>query len=551
MAWHRWLAPLLICAVAGASAQDLQPLMVTQLPTSLAGEWLFRTGNDPAWSSPFRERRNWQRIRVPGAWEQQGYRGYNGHAWYRLSLFISSQLAGSELGLDLGTIGDADEVFLNGRRVGATGAMPPRFDKATLARRFYLLPQEAVRFGEYNELAIHAYNEARFGGFLGPAPRIERWGDVLRRQVLRDLLIYCLVALLATLAIFHGALFLAQRSAVEHLAFSAFLLFIATYYLTYTHWGPLLLLGHNLTFRLNVVCLLAAVAQFSPPLLRIADRRLPLPLVVVQAVLALGALFCLAWRDESDLYFWVYLAEGMVSIIAVLVIRSLVELVRRRHPWGWPLLLSTALLLALVIADILVDIGVLPRGNVAVGELFSPLGMVPFALLFSLALAQNWVEHRWGEPRDLATGLISRERFAARLQAELQQAKQAAVPLAVALLHLQPAEPDVLRDQLNRGAAGVLRRALRQIDLVARHDRDTFAVLLADTEERAALATIERLRRAITDSPPVGQPRLHTTAGIAQYRPNRHSGMNELLGEAEAALYAALAEGGDCTATAP
>ncbi len=121
------------CAVfaAVASAQEAPPINVSQLPTSLAGEWLFRIGHDPSWASPFRERRNWQRIRVPGSWESQGFAAYNGHAWYRLPLFVSSQLAGQNLGLDAGLIADVDEVFLNGRKVGATGTFPPRFARAS------------------------------------------------------------------------------------------------------------------------------------------------------------------------------------------------------------------------------------------------------------------------------------------------------------------------------------------------------------------------------------------------------------------------------------
>jgi GGDEF domain-containing protein len=76
-------------------------------------------------------------------------------------------------------------------------------------------------------------------------------------------------------------------------------------------------------------------------------------------------------------------------------------------------------------------------------------------------------------------------------------------------------------------------------------------LLLAETEERAAMAIIERLRRAAGESASSPTTRVRTTAGLAQYRPGRHLGAEELLQEAEAALYAAISEGGDCTATAP
>jgi len=97
----------------------------------------------------------------------------------------------------------------------------------------------------------------------------------------------------------------------------------------------------------------------------------------------------------------------------------------------------------------------------------------------------------------------------------------------------------------------VIRRALRQIDMLSRYDRDTFALLLADTEERAAMTILERLRRTVAEGAASGEGRPVVTAGVAQHRPSRHVAADELIEAAEAALYAAIAEGGDCTATAP
>jgi len=550
----RLAAPLLLAAVlaaATAGGQELSPVVVDRLPASLAGDWLFRTGHDPAWASPFRERRNWYRLTVPGAWERHGYPGYNGHAWYRLPLFVSSQLAGQDLGVDLGMIGDSDEVFLNGRRVGATGSPPPRLDRAPLARRFYPLPREAVRFGEHNELAIHVYNTARFGGLLGPPPRVDRWDRLLRYQVLRDLLVFSLATLLGTLALFHLALFTTQRDAYEHLTFSAFLVAAALYFLAYATWGPAYLIGNSSNFRLNVVALLAAVALFPPAVYRIAYRPLPLPVFAVQTVMALGAVFALVWRNETDLYFWVYAADAAMVAIGGVLLKVLYGLVRQRHPWGRPLLAATSLVLVFATVDILVDASALPRAGVAVGELYSPLVMAPFVVVFSLALAYTWVERRWGEPLDLATGLISRDRFASRMREELARSRRNGSPAVVALLRIEIPERTRDRDELRLTAVEVLRRTLRQIDLLARYDRETLAILLADTEERGAIATLERLRHTLAERLASETAHIRTSAGVVQYRPGRHSGPEEVVAEAEAALFAALSEGGDRTTTAP
>jgi GGDEF domain-containing protein len=549
----RHLAALLLTAglAVTAAGQEIQPVEIDRLPTSLAGKWLFRTGHDPAWASPFRERRNWYPIDVPGGWERHGYPGYDGHAWYRLPLRVSSQLAGKELGIDLGMIGDIDEVFLNGRRVGATGSPPPRLDRAPLARRFYPLPREAIRFGEYNELAIHVYNDVRFGGMLGPAPRIDQWERLLRFQVLRDLLVFSLATLLFTLAMFHVALFLTQRDAIENAAFSAFLGSAGLYFLTYASWGPPHLIGHSPNFRLSIVALLAGVALFPPALYRIAHRSVPLPMIVMQTVLGLGAAFTVVWRDEGDLYFWVYVAEAAIVVVAVVAVRTLTALVRQRHPWARWLLAAAAVLFPLTAVDTLVDAGVLPRTGVAFGELFTPLALVPFTLLFSLALGYAWVERRWGDQLDFQTGLISRDRFVIRLREELLRARRNGTAATAALMRIEVPEHLPRRDELRLAAVETLRLTLRQVDLLARFERDTLAVLLADTEERGAIVTLERLRHAVADALHAAGARPRTTAGVVQYRPGRHSGPEDVIAEAEAALYAALSEGGDCTTTAP
>ena len=540
-----------VLALAGvAAAQDSPPLTVDRLPASLAGEWLFRIGHDPAFASPFREHRNWQTIRVPGAWERQGWRDYEGHAWYRLSLVVSSDLAGQDLGLDLGRVADVDEVFLNGRRIGSTGSFPPHFDKATLARRFYLIPREVLRLGQLNELSIHVYNDSSFGGLIGPPPELDLYPALLRHEVMRDLGAYCIATLLLTLAAMHVLLFSKQRDMFEHLSFAGTLAALAIFMVTYTSWGPALLLGWGAAYRIAIASMMAGVAIFPSVPLRLARRAQPAAILGIQTLLLLGAAFALVWREVADLQLWLYASQAAVLVVAGFTLRLEATLVGRR-PWAVPLLVTSVLFGAAIAADVLVDIGVLPRTRVLGGELYAPLTVAPFAASLSFALALSWMQRRWGEPLDAVTGLMSRERFHDRLGSELLRARRGGSPLTVALLRLTVADPGGERDQPAAEAVANLRRGLRQIDLLARYDSETFALLLAETDERAAMSIIERLRRTAAQSVGARAGRARTTAGLAQYRPGRHLSAEELLREAEAALYAAVSEGGDGTATAP
>jgi GGDEF domain-containing protein len=148
-------------------------------------------------------------------------------------------------------------------------------------------------------------------------------------------------------------------------------------------------------------------------------------------------------------------------------------------------------------------------------------------------------------------GILPRERFLARLTAELDQARRVGNALTVAFMKMDLGAAPDQAGALSARAVAVLRRALRQVDLLGRSDDGTFLISLAETDERAGVSTLERLRRAVTEGAGGSRRKLGVSAGVAQFRPARHGAAEELLQEAEAALYAAISEGGDCTATAP
>ena len=535
-----------------AADQEVGQFQIAHLPTSLAGEWLFRIGHDPGFASPFRERRNWQKIEVPGPWERHGYSGYNGHAWYRASLLISSELAREDFGLDLGVIGDVDEAFINGRRIGGTGTFPPQFEKATLVHRVYLVPRDVLRFGQLNEIAIHVFNGSRFGGLLGPAPVLDRSEPMLARAVARDIGAYSMATLFLTLAFLQLLLFASHREAPEHLTFAGFLVAVSVFIMTFTRWGPALVIGHRQNFRLHVVMLLLAVGLFPGIMFRLGLRASGRTILAFEAGFAVAAAAAAVWRDDTTLFAFIYLAEMAIVGLVVYALRFVVQMIRRHQPSATALFATTVVLAAATILDLLADCGILPHSHLVFGELFTPLALVPFSLTLSVALTFRWVERRWGEPLDPATGLMPRDRFVDRLGSEMARARRTNDPLGIALLRLSSGETSSDHELDRARAINVLRRALRQIDVLARYDHDTYAVLLTDTAEPGSVAIIERLRRAMAEGPvPGGPPKLCTSAGVTQYRPSRHGAAEDLLAETEAALYAAVNEGGNCTATAP
>ena len=145
----------------------------TQL-ASLRGRWWFRLGDDPRWSAAAIDLDSWESIAVPGAWEDQGYSGYDGYAWYRTRVHLRGEAARraarEPVYLSLGRIDDVDAVWVNGHFIGGMGGFPERdFVTAYFAPRLYRVPAEYLDTDGTNTIAIRVFDAELAGGILDGA----------------------------------------------------------------------------------------------------------------------------------------------------------------------------------------------------------------------------------------------------------------------------------------------------------------------------------------------------------------------------------------------
>ncbi len=133
----------------------------------LRGYWKFNIGDNLEWADPHFNDERWDDIFVPSAWENEGFHGYDGYAWYRVGFGLDlSENRANELYLDLGYIDDVDEVYVNGKLIGLTGTFPPRFYTAYNSRRFYYIPNDVLNLNGINTLAVRVYDTVLDGGIL-------------------------------------------------------------------------------------------------------------------------------------------------------------------------------------------------------------------------------------------------------------------------------------------------------------------------------------------------------------------------------------------------
>ncbi len=150
----------------------------------LSGKWKFSIGDDSVWASPDYNDWGWEEIKVPSSWENEGFHGYNGFAWYRKWFELPAEYSNSNLFLHLGFIDDVDETYLNGNLVGLSGGFPPYFLTAYNAARKYFLPKQLFKDGK-NLIAVRVYDTQLEGGITNGKIGIYKSGG--KGETLTDL----------------------------------------------------------------------------------------------------------------------------------------------------------------------------------------------------------------------------------------------------------------------------------------------------------------------------------------------------------------------------
>lgn len=83
--------------------------------------------SSPPWNDIEYSAKDWDTTLIPGYWGENGVKNVVGSVWYKRELMLPKNLQAEEAQLWLGTIVNADTVWVNGERVGGVGYQyPPR-----------------------------------------------------------------------------------------------------------------------------------------------------------------------------------------------------------------------------------------------------------------------------------------------------------------------------------------------------------------------------------------------------------------------------------------
>jgi Glycosyl hydrolases family 2, sugar binding domain/Beta-galactosidase second all-beta domain len=138
----------------------------------LRGHWKFTVGDNENYAEEDFNDSDWDEIFVPARWEDEGYPGYDGFAWYRTTFRIKE--VDDDLYLNLGYIDDNDEAYLNGKLIGFSGRNHPGFVTAYNQQRLYHIPKSVLNPDKKNVIAIRVYDDRLEGGIVRGKPGVYR-----------------------------------------------------------------------------------------------------------------------------------------------------------------------------------------------------------------------------------------------------------------------------------------------------------------------------------------------------------------------------------------
>ncbi len=153
MKQHILIAAALLVAgfIVPARAADAHEVSI-----SLAGPWKIILEDRNEYARQNLDDTAWDRVKLPGSFMDyaRSHGRISGTAWVRKTVTIDTSLKGRSLGLSLGRIGNADETYFNGSRIGGLGSFPPKEHSLWNHPRHYLVPSSLVNYGGENSIAV-------------------------------------------------------------------------------------------------------------------------------------------------------------------------------------------------------------------------------------------------------------------------------------------------------------------------------------------------------------------------------------------------------------
>jgi signal transduction histidine kinase/CheY-like chemotaxis protein/HPt (histidine-containing phosphotransfer) domain-containing protein len=393
-------AALAVGAVAAAAVppagEGMLAVASLDRPVSLAVAWRQRVGDDPRWAQGDYDDSSWTTARVPMGWGRHG--GSRApYAWYRLTVQVGPEGLGPtpaererlRLGLALGKVDSAYEVFAGGERLGGVGALPPERRIDYDRHAIYFVPTSAIEPSGRLLIALRAWkSEATSPSVPAPVEGAFRLGpidELTRDELYGELPALVFAALFAAAGLYHLQLFRRQPLLREYLWFGLVAIGAGAYTLLRSQWkyafsDDFVRLKEFEHALLYVIAIL--FVQFLWPFL---SRPISTPLRVFQVLNAVGGMAVLLSPGLALNLRLLPIWEVGALLLAAALLWEVGRAAWRGHPEARTIGIGLVLLTACYVHDIALE-----RGWVAPSLRLIPLGFAAFLSSMAVSLANRF-----------------------------------------------------------------------------------------------------------------------------------------------------------------
>ncbi|WP_187275970.1 sensor domain-containing diguanylate cyclase [Parahaliea aestuarii] len=583
------LAALLLLLLAlpapAAESRDAQSIPLVSIDQALAGwklydGWRFHVGDDPAWADPGFDDSQWQRVDLSHRW-YPSQENASLFGWYRLRLQLTGDRETNEgrlagLGVQLGQVLNAYELYLGGKRIGGVGRLPPSTATGINYDRKQIFPVPRSALSEEGELvlAIRVWAGSEvLGEHWGVGPyngdfQLGRYDRLLIGLVVSEMPGLLLSTLCAAFGLYHLYLYWRNRHLDSLLWFGLLALAISVYSLMLNQWRTYLGWEFLVYKKLEFGAIYLVPPLSLQTVWRLLDEEMGLGLRLYQlSFLVMGFIWLVIPGLEihlQTLLLWQLWLLPALALTGWLVISR----ARRGHREARTILVGAIIFIGACLHDILLDLKTEGTGRLI------PLGFFAFLMSMAVSLANRFtailqgLEARVAERTDELeaanrllteaaridplTGLLNRRGFIAEAGSEIRRVFRTRRSFSVVLTDIDHFKSvndrygHATGDHVLSRVASLLSDEIRDVDKLARWGGEEFILLLPETEPEGAAVLAGKLRERIAgnlfeyDGQRLG---VTMTFGVSEFR--RGESLESCIARADAALYRGKGEGRD------
>ncbi len=546
-------------------------------PYSLEGVWLFQPGDDPAWAEPSLDDSAWQARALPERWSDNGYPETGQLGWYRLRLVLTDGALANYnidagLGIRLGKILSAYEIYANGRLLGGVGRLPPIARVDYDREKVYHLPRDLVGPAGELVLALRVWGGSDImaehwgGGPYGGGYSLGDYRDLLLYGVVDEVPAVALCTLFLGFGLYHLYLYRRNRQEKLFLWFGLLAINIALYGLMLTQVKYLLPMSFQVLKEVEI-----GAIYFMPVLaLQMIWVLLDAPVTWIMrayqlSFIPLVLIGVLEPVTDTHARTLAYFQLWSIPILLICPIQVWQKM-RSGHPEARTLFIGLLIFGATCANDILIDLARVESARlITVGFMALMLAMAVslgnrFTTMLNRleqevadrTLALSEANRRLAEAarQDPLTGLLNRRGFVEEAEAEIKRVFRRGGEFSVVLADIDHFKQlndrfgHACGDHVLSRVSTVLQRRLRDVDRVARWGGEEFIFLLPETGLEGATVLAGKLRDEVAENMfEYKDHRLQITMtfGIARHRTGEP--LDACIARADSALYEGKKQG--------